>query len=47
VRVIGGFMIDTIKDMAPVTHFIENDTDISTFKDKLLDPNVELSTLIV
>jgi 3-phenylpropionate/trans-cinnamate dioxygenase ferredoxin reductase subunit len=45
-QVIGGFMVNTTKDMATIGCLIESKIDISNLKEKLSDPAVELTSLI-
>ncbi len=46
-QVVGGFMVNKTKDMAPVLRLVENGTDVSELKEKMVDSNQDLSTLII
>lgn len=45
-QVVGGFMVNSTKEMAPVMRLVEAGTDVSGVKDKLADDSVDLATLI-
>jgi NAD(P)H-nitrite reductase large subunit len=45
-RIVGAFMIDQPGDMAPLKRLVESKTDVSSIRDSLADPSVDLDTLI-
>ncbi|MBU0624892.1 FAD-dependent oxidoreductase [Patescibacteria group bacterium] len=44
-RIIGGFMMNTTQDMAPITRLIEAGVDILNFRNQLADSTIDLSSL--
>jgi len=45
-RVVGGFMVNKTKDMAPIMRLVDTRTDVSELKEKLADVNTDMATLI-
>ncbi|MFH1047348.1 MAG: FAD-dependent oxidoreductase [Patescibacteria group bacterium] len=45
-RVVGGFVVNRTKDMAPIMKLAETRVDVADIKDKLADLDIDLSTLI-